>query len=118
MPAPLLPTGDDVRRLAARLVSDEVVVVPVRHHSPACARAVEAAFARHRPSAVLVEGPRGLDPLVPLPPHAAMAAANTTPETRIPALRNVMGPTSCDVRAGCLPSLKRRVKRRAVRQKP
>lgn len=70
---PLLPSGDDVHRLAARLVSDEVVVVPVRHHSPACARAVEAAFVRHRPSAVLVEGPRSLDPLVPLLCHEEAA---------------------------------------------
>ncbi|WP_139977951.1 DUF5682 family protein [Nocardioides litoris] len=68
-----LPTGDDVRRLAARLVGDELVVVPVRHHSPACARAVATAFERWRPSTVLVEGPRSLDPLVPLLCHAEAA---------------------------------------------
>ena len=70
-----LPTGDDVRALAARLVGDEVVVVPVRHHSPACARAVTAAFERFRPSRVLVEGPRSFTGLVDLLCH---------PEARYP----------------------------------
>lgn len=66
MPPLTLPTSAEVRRLAARLVTDELVVVPVRHHSPACALAVERAFERHRPSAVLVEGPRSFTPLVDL----------------------------------------------------
>jgi hypothetical protein len=61
-----LPTTASVRALAARLVTDELVVVPVRHHSPACAAAVEAAFARYRPSRVLIEGPRSFDALVGL----------------------------------------------------
>lgn len=65
-----LPTTGDVRDLAARLVSDELVVVPVRHHSPACARAVVDAFARHRPSRVLIEGPRSFTDLVDLLCHA------------------------------------------------
>ena len=64
-----LPTTGDVRDLAARLVSDELVVVPVRHHSPACARAVADAFARHRPSRVLIEGPRSLTDVVDLLCH-------------------------------------------------
>jgi hypothetical protein len=72
-PPPALPGGDDVRRLAARLAGADVVVVPVRHHSPACARAVAAAFERHAPSAVLVEGPRSFDPLVPLLCHEEAA---------------------------------------------
>jgi hypothetical protein len=59
-----LPTSTDVRTLAARLVTDELVVLPVRHHSPACAAAVQAAFARHRPSRVLIEGPRSFTSLV------------------------------------------------------
>ncbi|PJI93510.1 DUF5682 family protein [Luteimicrobium subarcticum] len=63
------PSGEDVRQLAARLVSDALVVVPVRHHSPACARAVRDAFERHRPSRVLVEGPRSFTPLVDLLCH-------------------------------------------------
>jgi hypothetical protein len=64
-----LPTTTDVRALAARLVTDELVVVPVRHHSPACAAAVEAAFARYQPSRVLIEGPRSFDALVDLLSH-------------------------------------------------
>lgn len=73
--ADVLPTGDDVRALAARLVSDDVVVVPVRHHSPACARAVTAAFERYAPSHVLIEGPRSLTGFVDLLCH---------PEARYP----------------------------------
>jgi len=64
-----LPTTAHVRALAARLVTDELVVLPVRHHSPACASAVEAAFARYRPSRVLIEGPRSFDALVSLLAH-------------------------------------------------
>jgi hypothetical protein len=64
-----LPTTGDVRALAARLVTDELVVLPVRHHSPACAAAVEAAFARYQPSRVLIEGPRSFDVLVDLLCH-------------------------------------------------
>lgn len=64
-----LPTTADVRALAARLVTDELVVVPVRHHSPACAAAVEAAFARRQPFRVLIEGPRSFDALVSLLSH-------------------------------------------------
>ena len=72
---PRLPTGDEVRALAARLVTDELVVVPVRHHSPACARAVREAFSRRTPSAVLIEGPRSFSRLLPLLDH---------PEARYP----------------------------------
>ncbi|MCK6212187.1 hypothetical protein KZX45_16720 [Georgenia sp. EYE_87] len=64
-----------VRDLAASLVSDELVVVPVRHHSPACAWQVRRAVEEHRPSVVLVEGPRSLTPLIPLLTH---------PEARMP----------------------------------
>jgi Family of unknown function (DUF5682) len=70
-----LPTTASVRDLAARLVTDELVVVPVRHHSPACAAAVEAAFTRYRPSRVLIEGPRSFDALIGLLSH---------PEARFP----------------------------------
>jgi hypothetical protein len=45
------------------------VVLPVRHHSPACAAAVETAFARYQPSRVLIEGPRSFDALVDLLCH-------------------------------------------------
>ena len=59
----------DVRSAAGRLVSDELVVVPVRHHSPASARAVAQAFDQRRPSRVLIEGPRGSTHLLPLLSH-------------------------------------------------
>jgi hypothetical protein len=72
---PGLPTGAEVRALAAGLVTDELIVVPVRHHSPACAHAVRAAFERRTPSAVLIEGPRSFTPLLPLLDH---------PEARFP----------------------------------
>jgi hypothetical protein len=68
-PLTALPTTGEVRALAARFVTDELVVMPVRHHSPACAAAVEAAFARYQPSRVLIEGPRSFDALVGLLSH-------------------------------------------------
>ncbi|MEV8376214.1 DUF5682 family protein [Kribbella sp. NPDC056861] len=65
-----LLTTAAVRRLAGELVSDELVVMPVRHHSPACALQVRQVIAERRPSVVLVEGPRGFDGLIPLLTHA------------------------------------------------
>lgn len=64
-----LPTTAGVRALAARLVTDELVILPVRHHSPACGAAVETAFARYQPSRVLIEGPRSFDALTSLLAH-------------------------------------------------
>ena len=54
----MLPTSESVRALAARLVSRELVLFPVRHHSPACSWHLQRLLAEMRPSAVLVEGPR------------------------------------------------------------
>ncbi|HET8766589.1 MAG TPA: DUF5682 family protein [Pedococcus sp.] len=62
-------TSRDVGTIASRLVTDELVVLPVRHHSPACALQVQRVFRERRPSAVLVEGPRSMTPLVPLLTH-------------------------------------------------
>ncbi|MFG1818940.1 DUF5682 family protein [Kribbella sp. NPDC049174] len=70
-----LLTTAGVRELAADLVRDDLVVVPVRHHSPACALLVRRIIAEHRPSVVLVEGPRGFTPMIPLLTH---------PEARMP----------------------------------
>lgn len=53
-----------------QLVSPELVVFPVRHHSPACAQQLLRVFEAHRPSVVLVEGPRSFTQLVPLLAHA------------------------------------------------
>jgi hypothetical protein len=67
----------EVRELAGRLVTDELVVLPVRHHSPACALHVRDVIAQRRPSVVLVEGPRSFTPLIPLltDPAAVMPLA-------------------------------------------
>lgn len=59
----------DVEVLVSGLVTDELVVVPVRHHSPACAWQVRRAVADLSPSVVLVEGPRTFTPLVPFLTH-------------------------------------------------
>ncbi len=71
------PSAAEVRALAARMIRDDLVVLPVRHHSPACALQVQRAIDARRPSVVLVEGPRGFDPLVPLltAPEAVMPLA-------------------------------------------
>lgn len=63
-------TTAEVRDLASALVTEELVVVPVRHHSPACAWQVRRAIAELAPSVVLVEGPRSFTPLIPLITHA------------------------------------------------
>jgi hypothetical protein len=44
----------------------QLVFVPVRHHSPACARLVQQLFAALRPSRVLIEGPSDFEPLAEL----------------------------------------------------
>lgn len=64
-------TSERVRALAGELVTDELVVLPVRHHSPACALQVRQAIAERQPSVVLVEGPRDFTGLIPLLTHEA-----------------------------------------------
>jgi hypothetical protein len=71
----MLPTSDDVRALAARMVGPDLVLFPVRHHSPACAWQLRRWLADVRPCAVLVEGPRSFDRLIPMLVH---------PEARMP----------------------------------
>ena len=53
-----------VRDLASRMIRDDLIVFPVRHHSPACALHVLRLFAEIKPCAVLVEGPRSFSPLI------------------------------------------------------
>ena len=50
-------------RAMQRLFSPErgLWVVPVRHHSPACAWALSALIAEVRPTHVLIEGPEDFD---------------------------------------------------------
>ena len=66
-----LPTHDSLQALGARLITDSLVVYPVRHHSPACAFQLGRLIEQRKPSVVLVEGPRSFSPLVPLLTHAA-----------------------------------------------
>lgn len=42
-----------------------LVLLPVRHHSPACAGYIADWIRAHRPAAVLVEGPADANPLIP-----------------------------------------------------
>jgi hypothetical protein len=61
-----VPDSHSLRSLGARLLGDELIVFPVRHHSPACALQLARLIRERRPSLVLVEGPRSFDPLIPL----------------------------------------------------
>lgn len=64
-----------VQSLAASLVSEALVIVPVRHHSPACAWHLARFLEQVRPSAVLIEGPRDFTDQIPWLVH---------PEARLP----------------------------------
>lgn len=64
------PSIDNLRQSAARLISDALIVFPVRHHSPACALHLLRLFAERPPSVVLVEGPRSFTPLIASLTHA------------------------------------------------
>lgn len=46
-----------------------IEILGIRHHGPGSARAVQAALARMRPDAILIEGPPEADPLVALAPE-------------------------------------------------
>lgn len=77
---------EPVREGLARLRMDELYFVPVRHHSPACALALQAMLRELRPSAILIEGPDSFDALLPLlqdartrPPVAILSQAQATP---------------------------------------
>ena len=47
----------------------EIVLLPVRHHSPACAFHVNRAIETLRPSVILVEGPDNANSLIPVMVH-------------------------------------------------
>ncbi len=47
----------------------EIVLLPVRHHSPACAYHVERVIEELRPCVILVEGPDNADALIPVMVH-------------------------------------------------
>ncbi|HET6383007.1 MAG TPA: DUF5682 family protein, partial [Armatimonadota bacterium] len=61
-------------------MADSPIVIPVRHHSPACARLVRDLIREHQPQVVLIEGPSDASLLIPAllepdtrPPVALMA---------------------------------------------
>ncbi len=53
----------------AELLTHDVLYLPIRHHSPACARAIQQVLERARPWAVLVEGPPSFDDIIDLVVH-------------------------------------------------
>lgn len=57
-------------------------VVPVRHHSPACAAQLERLIAEVQPAAICIEGPCDFDPLI-----ASLCDARTRPPVAIVSLR-------------------------------
>jgi hypothetical protein len=64
------PDATRARALGASLLTPELIVFPVRHHSPACALQLRRLIAQKQPSVILVEGPRSFTPLIPLLAHA------------------------------------------------
>ncbi len=52
----------------------EIVLFPIRHHSPACAWHLGQLIAERRPRAVLIEGPHDATPLVEHLAHPALRA--------------------------------------------
>ena len=47
----------------------EIVLLPVRHHSPACSYHVRKVIETYRPSVVLIEGPENANELIPVMVH-------------------------------------------------
>ena len=43
----------------------EIILLPVRHHSPACAWHIVRMIEKLKPDAVLIEGPENAGPLIP-----------------------------------------------------
>lgn len=62
--------------------SRDLHIVPVRHHSPACAAHLERLIAEVKPAAILIEGPSDFDALIPL-----VADPRTVPPVAIVAMR-------------------------------
>ena len=58
----------------SELVSESLVIFPVRHHSPGCAWHVQKLIAERKPCAVLVEGPRSFTRWIDLLTHAEARA--------------------------------------------
>src|SRR5579872_6888017 len=93
-----LPSDAELRARTDAVLGDAPYWFPVRHHSPAVARHLEAAILARRPSLVLIEGPSEANDLIP---HL------TDPQTRPPVAiyssyrddGNLSGPAGGDVPA-------------------
>jgi hypothetical protein len=59
-----LPDIAEVQARADRVLADELYWFPVRHHSPAVARHLQAAIRERRPRLVLIEGPAHASELI------------------------------------------------------
>lgn len=70
----------------------DLYVVPVRHHSPACATHLEALLQQVRPAHILIEGPCDFDPMIPLitdPATRPPVAVVSMQEQKEPSRRSV-----------------------------
>ena len=74
--------NEEVEAGLEQLAADGLYFAPVRHHSPACALALQALIREVRPAVVLIEGPDDFDALLPLlldpatrPPVAILSQA-------------------------------------------
>jgi Family of unknown function (DUF5682) len=61
--------SDEIAAISQSLIADELIVFPVRHHSPASAWHLDRLIAEKKPSVLLVEGPTSFTPLIPLLTH-------------------------------------------------
>ena len=74
-----------VQAARAQLFGPQVYFAPLRHHSPACAFALQAMLRELRPAAVLIEGPEGFTQMLPLlqdertQPPVALLSQTTLP---------------------------------------
>ncbi len=91
---------DLAARLARIPATPALRLLPVRHHSPACARHLETLIRRDKPDVVLIEGPADATPLLPYlgesdarPPLAIYFyyAAASAPSMQLP----LEGPVTC-----------------------
>ena len=63
-PKSLQDKSDLPQRLNQIPVSPNLHLVPIRHHSPACAHHLQALIQRDRPESILIEGPADATPLL------------------------------------------------------
>jgi hypothetical protein len=59
------PVAESVRAQVDSVLADPVYWFPVRHHSPAVARHLEAAILKRRPKVIFLEGPSEANDLIP-----------------------------------------------------